>query len=721
MKSRSIIKSINFQAMYYLHDYIVSKAYYCLLLLFCIIPEVSAFGDFSLSIDTIETEDFTAHDISIQIDWHDLQHPSLSISASSIDSKLIGHFTGIQVQCDQSNYLVDSVSCEQARLIMQHKHLGRIEGEFQFNYHLQAGLLALAAKELDIAESKVSIMYKKNQNNWTGTITLKEVLLIQLQKLLTQYSIAQGFFQGHEFTSGVADLTIIAKGQDDFVNEYGIDGLFSNTGIDGENVLENVSQAISLLAHQAEKQDSERWEFVVDTTLQQGAMYLVPGFELFGDKPGFYLEIGDKPVSLQANMQWNGKRNQLDISDLIFEHPENLHARIDKAILNLDDFALEKVELAVAILNLNHAFSVYIQPLLLQTNFSDLEVLGTADFQLSYAEDEISQFAIDLKELFIDDIQNRFSISGVTTDIRLAQGNDPVTSNLSWDGMSLHRLDFGPGDIQFESRGNQLKVVEWQNVEILDGELLIDNFSLNNLGTADFELNLDGILTPISMQTFTQAVGWPLLSGKLSSVVSGLKYHNNILTLDGDIAISVFDGDITLRELEVEGIFSEFSILNTDIKVSRLDLELLSDTFSFGKIEGSLSGKMEKLKLENWQPVYFEAEFASPEDDDKPHRISQKALENLNQIGGGLSGSLSNSFLKFLPSYSYGRIGITCRLFNGICELGGVRKDSEGFYLLTRGGFFPPWVEVKGAGHSIKWDDLIGGLKQIAEGEVSFE
>ena len=95
-------------------------------------------------------------------------------------------------------------------------------------------------------------------------------------------------------------------------------------------------------------------------------------------------------------------------------------------------------------------------------------------------------------------------------------------------------------------------------------------------------------------------------------------------------------------------------------------------------------------------------------------------LENLNQIGGGLSGTLSNGFLRFFPSYSYGRIGFSCRLSNGICELGGVEETADGFYLLTRGGILPPWVEVRGAGRSIKWDDLIGGLKRIAEGEISF-
>jgi len=127
------------------------------------------------------------------------------------------------------------------------------------------------------------------------------------------------------------------------------------------------------------------------------------------------------------------------------------------------------------------------------------------------------------------------------------------------------------------------------------------------------------------------------------------------------------------------------------------------------------------LRLENWQPDYFEAKFATLDNDDKPHRISQKALENLNELGGGLGGTLSRGFLRFLPSYSYGRLGIGCKLNNGICELSGVEDNGDSFSILTKGGLLPPWVEVKGSGRAIKWDDLINGLKQIAAGKVAIE
>ena len=88
-------------------------------------------------------------------------------------------------------------------------------------------------------------------------------MLLPLQKLLTQHSL-------------------LAKGRGDFVKEFSIEELLSNLGLDGDNVLEEVSLETSLFANLSDKKNSENWKFAFDTTIQQGTMYLVPGFEMLG-------------------------------------------------------------------------------------------------------------------------------------------------------------------------------------------------------------------------------------------------------------------------------------------------------------------------------------------------------------------------------------------------------------------------------------------------------
>lgn len=135
----------------------------------------------------------------------------------------------------------------------------------------------MAAKEINIAESTVSVSYKKTHRDWTGNLKLQDVMLLQLQKLLTQHPLTedyfQAFFQEHEFTSGAVDLSIVAKGRDDLVKEFSIKGLLSNLGLGGNNVLEEVFLTTSLFGYLSDKKNSENREFVFDTAIQQGAMY----------------------------------------------------------------------------------------------------------------------------------------------------------------------------------------------------------------------------------------------------------------------------------------------------------------------------------------------------------------------------------------------------------------------------------------------------------------
>ncbi|OGT33698.1 MAG: hypothetical protein A2W28_03250 [Gammaproteobacteria bacterium RBG_16_51_14] len=682
----------------------------CLLL--CLPFNTRAVESLSFTFAALEFEGFRASEVALRLTWSDPEHLDLTITSGHLDSVFSGQMTQVRVQCQQAVYKVDTIICEHGILTGEHDSLGRIEGDFQFTYRLQQGLLSMSLHTIMPAGGMVDIHFTRNALDWRGMLKMEAIKAQHFQGILALYP----YLQGHGLTSGLLDGSVEIAGHADSIDAISAQIKATDLGIDGTNTLEGVTLSAKLMG----QREDQGWHIVNEVALQQGAMYLMPGIEVLGDKPGFYLEVQNKPVRIHTDMNWK-PGDRIEIADLRIDHPGQMQLRVRAMVAILDKPALSSLDLAVSLPDLAGAYPVYIQPLLLQTNFSDLEVSGAVDLHVDYADGRLNRFVLAMEDVYIDDRKERYSLSGVSANISLTDQADPAESRLQWEGMSLYRLDFGPGDIRLESSGRAIRVVDWQDVGVLDGTLQINNLSLKNVGSADFEVLLDGVLTPVSMQAFTQAMDWPLFSGKLSSVISGLKYSHNSIDIDGDIQVRVFDGDIILRGLRVWDVFSNYSTLATEIEVDRLDLEQLTDTFAFGKIEGSLSGRMERLKLEDWQPVYFEAAFASPDGDDRQHRISQKALENLNQIGGGLSGTLSSGFLKFFPTYSYGRIGFNCRLSNGICELGGVEQTADGFYLLTRGGLLPPWVDVKGTGHSIQWEDLIGGLKRIAKGEVSLE
>ncbi|MCW8848087.1 MAG: hypothetical protein OQK19_05005, partial [Sedimenticola sp.] len=164
-----------------------------------------------------------------------------------------------------------------------------------------------------------------------------------------------------------------------------------------------------------------------------------------------------------------------------------------------------------------------------------------------------------------------------------------------------------------------------------------------------------------------------------------------------------------------EDLFGALPALTANLEMKNVDLETLTRTFSFGKITGKLGGRIDGLRLEDWQPVAFDARFETPADDESRHRINQKAVDNISNLGGaGVSGAISRSFLRFFEEFGYARLGISCRLERGICHMGGIEPAERGYYLVKGGGI--PRIDIMGFNQKTDWHILLSKLKQISSG-----
>jgi hypothetical protein len=686
------------------------------LLLFYVLFQTPVFADeeIHLQLDSLQTEYISTGAIELSYGPQQSTNPGVFLRAQNIRSPYFENQFSASLRCADASYSLSSINCAVGVIEIESPDLETIIAHFNFEINIldKSGELAL---QTVTKRGKLDALYHAGKDgNWRAEINSEGLALSFLSPLIT--SLAE-VFKEHVIVAGKANLQLRLRGHEKDIDAISLNAEVTELSIEGESILEKVALDLQTDI----KRTQANWTFISMLSFLDGEMYIQPGLDLLGEQPGFYIESTPEPLKFRLAGNWFAEDRQLELQDLYYLHPDILQLQGSVRLSLAEQISYSDLALRVSVPDLSTSYPVYIQPILLQTNFSDLELSGAIDLSLDYWDSELNKMELLIDDVYLDDVESRFSISALNSRLALDSNQQAVQSNLAWSGMSFYRLDFGPGDIVFESMGKDVSVLEWQDVSILDGGLKIEEFSIRNLASSDFEIKIGGELTPISMQTLTHALGWTIFPGKLSGRISGLKYAHNNLQLESDITINLFGGQMNIQELQVADLFSSYSVLTTDIKIDKLDLEQLTDVFTFGKIEGSLSGRMGKLRLEDWQPSYFEAEFATPEDDDKPHRISQKALENLNELGGGLSGTLSKGFLRFLPAYSYGRLGLTCRLNKGICELGGVEDSGDSFSILTKGGLLPPWVEVKGAGRSIKWDDLIGGLKQIAAGEVAIE
>ncbi|OQX47640.1 MAG: hypothetical protein B0D85_00925, partial [Candidatus Sedimenticola endophacoides] len=290
-------------------------------------------------------------------------------------------------------------------------------------------------------------------------------------------------------------------------------------------------------------------------------------------------------------------------------------------------------------------------------------------------------------------------------------------SHIAWRGGHLfERIDLGGGRLPLKLSGQHLRMTAPSSLPVLDGALHLDSLEAE-WGDGEAHAALSGFLTPISMELLSRAFGWPPMSGQLSGMIPSVRYADGLITVNGTSLMRVFDGEILIKDLVLEDLFRALPALSAEITLKSIDLEALTRTFSFGKITGRLDGTIEGLRLEDWEPVAFDARFATPEGDDSRHRISQRAVDNISNLGGaGVSGALSRSFLRFFEEFRYDRLGIRCRLKNGVCEMGGIESKDRGYYLVKGSGL--PRIDIMGFNRQTDWNLLIEKLKQMTQGEA---
>jgi hypothetical protein len=210
------------------------------------------------------------------------------------------------------------------------------------------------------------------------------------------------------------------------------------------------------------------------------------------------------------------------------------------------------------------------------------------------------------------------------------------------------------------------------------------------------------------LQQVTKAFGWPEFAGRIAGRIPGLTYRDRLLTLQGDLEAEVFDGRVTARNLRVRDPLGAFPRLYADVVARDLDLDLITRTFEFGSITGRLDGDLLALETFNWTPVAFDLRLATPERDRSRHRISQKAVKNLSNIGGGGGGvtaALQSGALRFFENFRYDRIGLACRLRDDVCQMSGVEPAKAGYYIVKGSGL--PRIDIIGNQTRVDWPLLL--------------
>ncbi len=394
-------------------------------------------------------------------------------------------------------------------------------------------------------------------------------------------------------------------------------------------------------------------------------------------------------------------------ASLLVNEVGKMHA---SATINIKTKIVEDIKVNAKDVDFAGLYAVFLKPMAQKSAFGNMDVSGKADWQFEIKNLEPTSFSLDLRDANIEDKNGKFGFSHINAHI---PWDYDEAKNLQLAYKSGHLLDLGLGETKLTAEINRYSLTAPQlNLPILDGALRLSDVSAVRLDNNwAWHLRLD--LIPITLNEFSKVLGWPEMKGQISGQIPLVTYANQQLSMDGAMTFRAFNGSISMNNLIIDNPLGVVPRLYADLQMRNLDLGDLTRTFSFGAIEGKLDGDVKDMVLENWKPVQLDASIKTSEGKHLK-KISQRAVENITALGGeGTAAALQRTFLRFFKEFNYNKIGLSCKLRQDICEMGGVESTGDGYVIVKGKGI--PAVNVNGFTQKVSLDDLLGRIKRITD------
>lgn len=384
------------------------------------------------------------------------------------------------------------------------------------------------------------------------------------------------------------------------------------------------------------------------------------------------------------------------------------------------DANLQSLEATFRTGRLDAVSPAYLSGWLGAAGLGELELSGQADGHVALHDGSVRHARLTL-DASIRDPRGRFGFDGLTGDVRFSGGSD-VHSELRWRGGELYGLAFGPARLPLSSGAGAVATSDALAFPILGGQARFDGLRLKPPADGqgmelDFGLALDGL----DVARLAEAMEWPAFTGHLSGRIPKARYRNNRLEFDGGLEMRLFDGRVAVSSLQMERPFGVAPTLSADVAIDDLDLEALTGVLGFGTITGRLDGRIDALRLVDWQPVAFDARLYSDAGAARRNRarqrISQRAVQDLSSVGdASLMTNLQSQLIGVFDDFGYSRIAIACRLTDEVCTMDGLGSVGRGFSIVQGSGV--PRLQVVGFNRRVDWPTLVERLAAVGKGDV---
>lgn len=367
----------------------------------------------------------------------------------------------------------------------------------------------------------------------------------------------------------------------------------------------------------------------------------------------------------------------------------------------------------------------------------DLQLSGAADGAAHLRNANLQSAELTLHHVRMVDAEGRFRFDGLDGTTRFS-ATSPVAGMLQWQRGQLYGIDFAGASLPIDSSGGEMRLRHDVSVPLLGGTIGFEHMMLRPPGGQSgaqigFGLRLDRL----DIGQLSKAMGWPAFAGQLSGHIPNARYASERLLFDGGLTMQLFGGTVQATSLSMERPFGTAPSLNADLAIDNVDLLSLTHVFDFGSITGRLGGRIDGLHMVDWTATAFDADLHTQSVRGVRRRISQRAVQNISSVGdASFASTLQSRLIGLFKDFGYSRIGITCRLVNDVCTMGGLHDDAlqalgqrafgraghtsgsegAGFTIVEGAGI--PHLTVVGYKRQVDWPTLVERLSAVSKGDV---
>ena len=605
----------------------------------------------------------------------------------------LGRISDLELRCGGYRLGVTRISCVDGTLTVSHPWFQAPLTGVQLDYLPIEGKGSLEVGTIQVAGSDVGLKGRLQGEDWWFELEADALDLARIgaygARLLpaaVEYSLAAGTARLKMTASGSADtrwtleLSAAATG----LAAADTAGLLELDGVDLR--LETKAEGLG-----------REWRSHHTVAVERGSIYVDPVY--VEATPG-------RPLQLTTDLRTTAQG--MSVSGLSYTHPQVMKLTGELQV-SIQPWQLRGIRIDANMEQIGDAYETYLQPFLTATAGGGLDLSGWARAGVEYRSGALQKLYVRAEALDIADREGLYGFSNLFADVAWAASGSPQTSRIAWDSASLYSIPLGASQALIDSVGGELVLARPLHLPLLDGAVDIGSLQTKGLLSQSPSWSLQAQVSAVSLERLTAALDWPPMAGDLSGMIPRARYFDSAFEIDGALLARVFGGDITVTGLRIEEPLGVVPRLQAEVDLHNLDLLALTRTFSFGRMEGKVEGYVHDLELVGWEPVRFDAIIRSIAKPAGRRRISQRAVEGLSSLGGGGAAALSSGFLKLFDEFRYKRLGLGCRLENGVCRMRGVGSARQGYYLVEGSGL--PRIDVIGHAAEVDWVELVSRLK----------